>query len=169
MHLRDGARGQGLGVEVREGGFRRRAQVLAELGVHLGPGAGGGVVLQLAEFGDPVGLELVHPSGQDLAELDEGRAEVFQRAAHALRRGHVGVGLGVVPVQGVAGLLQGIGQAHAPHQVAKAMADQHGRDGLQPAQVAHRAQGLPQHGASCRVRVFKALIARSARAFPRRR
>ncbi len=145
VHLGDGAGGQRLGLEAREHRIRRRTQVFGELGQHIGPVAGRGVVLQLAELLDPLGLELVHARGQDLAELDEGGAELFERAPHALGRRHVGVGLGVVPVQGVAGFFQQVGHAHATHHVAKAVADQHGGDLLQAAEVSNGCQGLQQH------------------------
>jgi len=51
----------------------------------------------------------------------------------------------VIPLEGVAGALQPVGQAEAAHAVAKAVADQHAQNLVQAPHVAGSAQGFDQH------------------------
>ena len=101
-------------------------------------------VLQLGQLGNPFRWQQVDAGGQHLAQLDEGRAEILQGTAHAHRCGHAQHLLAfLVPVQQAARALEHGGQADAPDHVAEAVADQDGRDFLQPAQVTDGTQRLP--------------------------
>jgi hypothetical protein len=145
VHLRQRGGGQRRLVESREHLLGWASQVLGQLLADVGERDGAGVVLQPAEFGDPFRLEQVDPGGEHLSQLDECRAQLLQRAAHACRRGEVGVLLRVLPAQRAAGALQAVGQAHAAHHVAEAVADQDRGDVVEPTEVAHRGHCLPQH------------------------
>jgi hypothetical protein len=57
MHLRNGSGRQGLGIEGREDFLGWRAEVFAELLMYGCPGSGRRAVLQLPEFGGPLGFE----------------------------------------------------------------------------------------------------------------
>ena len=117
-----------------------QAQIVERHGRHL--------AVQARELGDPVGAEQVGAAGEDLAELDEGGTELLHRQPHLHRRIEPRQVGRVVAVQHVAGLLERIGQAEAAHRVAESVADEDAGDLVEPAQVARRAEGLDQHGAS---------------------
>ncbi len=136
VHLRNRGGGQRLGVEAGQHRFGFATEVLAQLRSQQLEGQGLHVAVQALEFGNPFRPEHVGAARQDLAELDEGGAEFFQRLAqlHGGRQlGQIG---GMVPVQTVAGLLEHAGQAPAPHEVAQAVADQHAGDFVESAKVA---------------------------------
>ncbi len=147
VHLRDRRGGQRLHVEAGKNHLGLVAQVFAQLRAQLVQRHGRHLAVQLFEFGDPVGAEQVGAAGQDLAELDEGGAEFFQRQAHLHRRFQPREVGGVVPLQGVAGALKPVGQAETAHAVAEAVADEHAQDGVEAAHVSGSAQGFDQHGA----------------------
>ncbi len=130
-------------VQPGEDLMRRRAKVVFQLLADLRIRQGRYRVLQLGELGDPVRREQVDAGGQDLAEFDEGRAEVFHRPAHADRGGHAQDLLGVVPVQQPAGAFEHVSQADPAHQVAEAVADQDRGDFLQAPQVTDGSQRFP--------------------------
>ena len=116
----------------------------------VGPRQGGrqdarGVIAQRADGGQVRLREDVRARGEQLAELDEGRAELLERHAHALRRLE-GDGFGDrAAVQDLPGALEHAGDADALHEVAQAVADEDRADRMQARQVPHEAYGFPQH------------------------
>jgi len=147
VHLRDRGRRQRHGIEGREHLLGRTAEVLDQLRQQQFVRHGRRAVLQLAELGDPLGLEQVDPGRQHLAQLDEGRPEFLEHASQPLRRRQVDQLMTVAPVQRAAGILERIGQPEALDQVAEAVADQDRGDIVQAAQIADRGERLPQHQA----------------------
>jgi hypothetical protein len=113
-------------------------QVLERLRRHLG--------VQLLELGDPARRKQIHARRHHLAELDEGRAELLERHAHALRGIERDLLGDRIAVQDLPGALQHPGDADALHEFAQAVADEDRGDFLQARQLAHHADGVPQHG-----------------------
>ncbi|KAG1242961.1 hypothetical protein G6F68_015980 [Rhizopus microsporus] len=104
---------------------------------------------------------------QHLAELDEGRAKILHRAAHAHRRRHPQQFLPLlVPVQQAPCPFKRGGQADAPHHVAEAITDQDNGNFLQSAQVTDCAQRFPHHACSGRLPEQHVTAGRRHRAMP---
>ena len=107
---------------------------------------GGHMAVEFFEFGNPFWSEQVGTARQDLAELDEGRTQLFHGQAH-LHRGlqprQVG---GVGFHHRLSGTFEPVGQAQAVHHIAQPVADQHTHDGVQASDVARGDQGFNQHG-----------------------
>ena len=99
VDLPDAGGGDGRGVELDEELLDRRAQLLLDAGAHLLPGHGGHVVLQLGQLDGQVGRDEVATGGEDLAHLDEGRAEALESAADAHRPREVLLGDGLGPLR----------------------------------------------------------------------
>ena len=146
MHLRDRGGGQGLGVEAGKHRFGLVTQVFAQLRTQVGQRHGGHMAVQFFEFGDPFRAEQVGTTRQDLAELDKGGAQFFHGQAYLHRRLQPRQIGGMVPVQGVTGALETVGQPQSPYAVAEAMSDQCAQDVFQASQVTGGAQGLDHHG-----------------------
>lgn len=146
VDLRDRGRRQRFGVEAREHRLGLAAQVLAQLQQHL-QRQRGHVAVQLLELGDVLGKKRVGAARQDLAELDEGRPQLFEHQPQLHRRLQLREVGRVLPAQGVASALQPLGQAKAAHTVAEAVADEHAQNLVEAAHVAGRTQGFNQHPA----------------------
>ena len=71
--------------------------------------------------------------------------ELLQRHAHALRRVELDRLVASAAVQDLPGALEHAGDADALHEVAQAVPDEDRGDLVQPRQLAHDAEGLPQH------------------------
>ena len=147
VHLRDRRRAVRVRLDVAEHLERRAPERALELGQQLLERHRRHVGLQLLEFGDPARREEVDARRHHLAELDEGRAELLERHAHALRRLERDLLGDRAAVQDLPGALEHAGDADALHEVAQAVPDEDRRDLVQARQLAHHAEGLPQHRA----------------------
>ena len=126
MNLPDGGRRQRLGFDLGEDLLGRAAQLAGQLEPDLIPGHWRNPLLELGKFHRPVGGHQVGPGGEHLPQLDEGRAEVFQRQTQVIGAG-VGSLTRAVPQQApVEGQVAPQTQFH--HQVAQPMAGQGGGD-----------------------------------------
>ena len=146
VHLRDRRRTLRARVDVAEHVERRAPERAFELGQQLLERHRRHLGLQLFELGDPARREEIDARRHHLAELDEGRAELLQRHAHALRgieRDLLGNG---IAVQDLPGAFQHARDADALHELAQAVADEDRGDFLEARQLAHHADGVPQHG-----------------------
>src|SRR5262249_50863203 len=103
----------------------------------------GDVVLKLREFFDDGGRQDVRPSGGDLAELDEGWAELLADAHEPLADAPDGVGLGEVRRRG-GGPFGGRGGAANPDPVRGVAAAVLGQDLGDDAEAGQAADGLRQ-------------------------
>ena len=83
VHLADRRGGDRHLVEREERLLERQAHLLLDHPPHVGERDRRHVVLQAAELGDDVGRHHVGPGGEELAELDEGRAELVEHLAQA--------------------------------------------------------------------------------------
>jgi hypothetical protein len=122
--------------------FGRRAEVLRQLFAQRFDRHWRRATVQLLELGDPLGSEQVGAAREDLAELDESRAEFLECAPQLLGRRQAREFGGVIDVQRMAGLGQRVGPAEPVHHVAESMAHEHRRDVLQAAEIARVEQGL---------------------------
>ncbi|KAG1441160.1 hypothetical protein G6F57_018785 [Rhizopus arrhizus] len=167
-----------MGLRQRGGGHRgfikeseylrgRRAKVGLELLADVRVRQRRHCVLQFGELGDPFRRQQVDTGRQHLAELDEGRAKILHRAAHAHRRRHPQQFLPLlVPVQQAPCPFKRGGQADAPHHVAEAITDQDNGNFLQSAQVTDCAQRFPHHACSGRLPEQHVTAGRRHRATP---
>jgi hypothetical protein len=87
VHLADGRGGDGLGVELGEQLVDGALQLSADDLLDLLVGKGRDGVLEEAELGDHLGRDHVRADGEQLAELDEGRAELVEHLAHVAATG----------------------------------------------------------------------------------
>jgi hypothetical protein len=95
--------------------------------------------VQSFELRDPRRREEVDARRHHLPELDEGRPELLEREAHALRRVEL-LRLGrLAPVQDLPGALEHPGDADAAHELPQPVADQYRGDLLQARQLPHEA------------------------------
>ena len=146
VYLRDRCGGHGFGVEAGEHVLGLATQVLTQLRAQLVQRQGRHAAVQFFELGDVLGPEQVGAASQDLPELDEGGAQFLDGQAHLHRRFEPGEVGRVIPLEGVAGAFEPVGQAQAAHAVTKAMTDENAQDLVQAPHVAGRAQGFDQHG-----------------------
>ena len=84
MHLADRGGGDRLAVELQEEPLDRLAQLLPDDALDLLVREGAHVVLEPAQLGDDVRRQDVGPHREQLAELDEGRAELVEELAEVL-------------------------------------------------------------------------------------
>src|SRR5207253_1896705 len=132
MHLSDRGRRDRLLVELREELRDREAEILFDHLLDVRDRKRADVVLQPSQLGDDVGRQDVGPRREQLAELDEGRAELVEHLAEmltALRR-LAGV-LDAVPAP-----REEIGQPVSLEPVAEAVPDGDLSDLRQAAEVA---------------------------------
>ena len=143
VDLGDRGRGDGRLVEFGEDLFRRSAEVLLELRTDLGPGHGRDLGVQLAELVGPFGAEQVGAGRHDLAELDEGRPQRLDGAAHALRLGEARD----IGTRRIAGRDPGDDvQPQLVEDLGEAVAQEHAGDDEEAAAVAGSHEGGFQHG-----------------------
>ena len=105
--------------------------------------------MQLLELGDPVWRKEVDAGGEHLTELDEGRTELLEREAHALRRLEPLAFDRSTPVEQLSGALQDVCDADPADDIAETVADQDRGDLMQAWQIPHDAQGGAEHQVSC--------------------
>jgi len=103
------------------------------------------LAVQLFEFDNPMRWKHVDPRCQQLAQLDESRAQLFQGAADTYRRVELADFTGTVPVQNPPGAFQHAADAQDTHQIAPAITNHHRGDFMQSRQVAHDRNGFPEH------------------------
>ena len=84
MHLADRRRRERLAVELEEETLDREAEVFEDDALDLLVRERAHVVLEAAELGDDVRRQDVRPHREQLAELDEGRAELVEELAEVL-------------------------------------------------------------------------------------
>jgi hypothetical protein len=84
VHLADRRGGERLAVELEEEALDREAEVFLDDALDLFVREGPHVVLEAAELGDDVRGEDVGTHREQLAELDEGRAELVEELAEML-------------------------------------------------------------------------------------
>jgi hypothetical protein len=84
VHLADRRGGDRLAVELEEEALDREAEVVLDDALDLLVREGAYVVLQAAELGDDVRRQDVRAHREQLAELDEGRAELVEELAEVL-------------------------------------------------------------------------------------
>ena len=98
--------------------------------------------MELLQLLRPFRRQQVRPAGEDLAELDEGRPQGLDRAAHALRlgqAGHVNVGPAAL------GEPRQMAEAEALHDLGDTESDQDSGDLAQALPVASGDEGGFQH------------------------
>src|SRR6185295_5687992 len=145
VHLRDRGRGVGARVDVAEYLEGRAAEGALELGQQLLERHRRYLGVQLLELLDPARRKEIDARGHDLAELDEGGAELLQRHAHAARLVEPGRVSGGAEVEHAPGALEQAGDADALHEIAQPVADEHRGDLMQARQLPHDAEGFAQH------------------------
>ena len=84
VHLADRRGGQRLAVELEEEALDREAEVFEDDALDLLVRERAHVVLEAAELGDDVRRQDVRAHREQLAELDEGRAELVEELAEVL-------------------------------------------------------------------------------------
>ncbi len=94
VYLPDRGRRERLAVELEEEALDRLAQVLADHPLDVGEGEGADVVLERAQLGDDVRRDDVGSGREQLAELDEGRAELVEQLAQVTPAGGRGARVG---------------------------------------------------------------------------
>ena len=132
MHLADRGGRERLAVELEEESLDREAEVFEDDALDLLVRERAHVVLEAAELADDVRRQDVGPHREQLAELDEGRAELVEELAKVLaafRRGALEE-LGPVPAA-----RDQVGQLVALEEVAEAVPDGDLGDLRQPAEV----------------------------------
>ena len=142
MHLADGGRGDGALVELQEKPLDRVAEVFLEHALDLLERDRANVVLQRSQLGDDVRRHDVGARREQLAELDEGRAELVEHLAQVLAplgAGAVDRGHPLVPRDEV-------GQLVRLEEVAEPVLDRDLRDLGEPPQV---AGGRGRHAQKC--------------------
>ena len=140
VHLADRRRGDRLAVEREEEALDRVAEILDDHALGFLERERSHVVLQTAQLGDDVRGHDVGPRRQQLAELDEGRAELVEQLAevHASRRGPA-VARGCEPrLRRAAG--QEVGELVRLEEVAEAVAHHHLCDLRETAEIARRCR-----------------------------
>ena len=155
VHLADRGGGDRLGVELDEEALDRLAQVLLDHALDLLVRERAHVVLEAAQLGDDVRREDVRPHREQLAELDEGRAELVEQLAEvlaALRRRAVDDPRAVPSTS-----REEVGQPVALEEVAEAVPDGDLGDLGQPAEVT-RLRGRFSHDPKCSTRRKEALF-----------
>ena len=133
MDLADRGGGDRLAVELEEEALDRLAELLLDHALDVLVRERAHVVLEPAELGDDVRRQDVRPHREELAELDEGRAELVEELAEvlaALGRRALGELAAVAPAG------QEVGQLVALEEVAEAVPDGDLGDLRQPAEVA---------------------------------
>ena len=89
VHLRDRGAGHRLAIELHEQTIQRFAKGALDGGNSHLSRKRRHAVLQLGQLGGDVGRQQVAPGGKHLAELDEKRAEFFERHAQPLATGRI--------------------------------------------------------------------------------
>ena len=84
VHLADRRGGQRFSVELEEEALDRLAELLLDDALDVFVRERAHVVLQASELGDDVRRQDVGPHREQLAELDEGRAELVEQLAEVL-------------------------------------------------------------------------------------
>ncbi len=131
MDLGDRGRGERLLVEREKDVLQRLAVGLLDDRARDDAGEGRHVVLQMGElFGEIIGQQIA-ARGQDLAELDEDRSEILQRAAYAPRARRA-VAAKPVPRQQVHDEAHRTEQRQIENDLVETMPDQHQIDMNQP-------------------------------------
>ena len=156
VDLADRGRGHRLAVELEEETLDRLAELLADDALDLLVGERAHVVLKPAQLGDDVRRQHVGPHREELAELDEGRAELVEELAQvlpALRRCAVG------DPRAVPATREEVGQLVALEEVAEAVPDGDLGDLSQPAEVTSLGWCL-SHDPKCSTPVPEALVTR---------
>ena len=156
VDLADRGRGQRLAVEFEEETLDRLAELLADDALDLFVRERAHVVLEPAQLGDDVRRQHVGPHREELAELDEGRAELVEELAEvlaALRR------RAVDDPRAVPAAREKVGQLVALEEVAEAVPDGDLGDLRQPAEVA-RLRWSFSHDPKCSTPVPEALVTR---------
>ena len=151
MDLADRGSGERLAVELDEEALDRLAELLVDDALDLLVRERAHVVLEPAQLGDDVRRQHVGPHREELAELDEGRAELVEELAEvlaALRRRAVDEHFAVATAR------QEVGQLVALEEVAEAVPDGDLGDLRQPAEVASLRRRLG-HDPKCSTRAEK--------------
>ena len=154
VDLADRGRGQRLAVELEEEALDRLAELLADDALDLLVRERAHVVLEPAQLGDDVRRQHVGPHREELAELDEGRAELVEELAQvlaALRR------RALDDPRAVPAAREKVGQLVALEEVAEAVPDGDLGDLRQPAEVA-RLRWSFSHDPKCSTRAPEALL-----------
>ena len=148
MHLSDRGGGHRAPVELEEEALDREPEVLLDHALDLFERERADVVLEPAELRDDVRRQDVRPHGEELAELDEGRAELVEELAQML------AALGrraLEELRAVAPAGDQVGQPVALEEVAEAVPDGDLGDLRQSAEVARLRRGL-SHDLKCSTR-----------------
>jgi len=145
IHLRDRCcskrdrieKGKHFGRFALDGGHQIRLQKFQGYRWHL--------AVQLLKLCNPVWRKQIHPCGQQLPQLDESRAQLFERAAYSHRRVELADFVAALPMQDPPGTFQHAADAQHPYQIAPAITNHHRGDFMQARQVAHNRNGFPEH------------------------
>ena len=156
VDLADRGGGDRLTVELEEEALDREREVFLDHALDVLVREGPHVVLEPAELGDDVGRQDVRPHREQLAELDEGRAELVEELAEVpapLGGGALGELAAVAPAG------QQVGQLVALEEVAEAVPDGDLGDLRQPAEIPRLRRSL-SHDQQCSMRNPEALFPR---------